>query len=45
MFTTSLSQVKEASQNLKQQAAKMGSAFLRSDYKTFAKYTYKLVLK
>ena len=38
-------QVQNASQNLKQQANKMGSAFVSSDYKVFANYTYPLILK
>ncbi len=41
VFTTSYSQVKEASQNLKQQANKMAQAFIIGDYKTFVSYTYK----
>lgn len=43
--TYSYGQVKEASQNLKAQAEKMASAFVSGDYKTFANYTYPLVLK
>lgn len=42
---TSYSQVKEAPQNLKQQATKMGVAFVSGDYTTFANYTYPLILK
>jgi hypothetical protein len=38
-------QVKEAAQNLKQQAGKMGAVFVSGDYKTFANYTYPLILK
>jgi len=38
-------QVKDASDNLKQQASKMGAAFVSSDYKIFANYTYPLILK
>lgn len=38
-------QIKNASQNLKQQANQMGSAFVSSDYMTFARYTYPLILK
>jgi hypothetical protein len=45
IFFQSYSQVREASENLKQQAGKMGSAFVSSDYKAFANYTYPLVLK
>lgn len=41
MFTTSYSQAKESSQNLKQQANKMAQAFISGDYKTFVSYTYK----
>ena len=33
---TSYAQVKEASKNLKQQAVKMGSAFVDGDYEAFA---------
>lgn len=44
-FISSYGQVKEASQNLKQQAGKMGTAFVSGDYKTFANYTYPFVLK
>jgi len=45
IFLQSYSQVKESPQNLKQQAINMGLAFLRGDYKTFANYTYPLILK
>jgi hypothetical protein len=45
VFAQSSAQVKEAPQNIKQQAAKMGAAFVSSDYKTFANYTYPLILK
>ncbi|HET7114934.1 MAG TPA: hypothetical protein VFI29_00485 [Hanamia sp.] len=38
-------QVKNASQNLQEQAAKMGSAFVSSGFKEFASYTYPLILK
>jgi hypothetical protein len=41
MFTTSYSQVKDVSQNLKQQANIMAQAFISGDYKTFVSYTYK----
>ncbi|HET7118655.1 MAG TPA: hypothetical protein VFI29_19320 [Hanamia sp.] len=44
-FTTTHAQVKEAAQNLKQHAGKMGAAFVSGDYKTFANYTYPLILK
>ena len=44
-FLTSNAQVKEAAQNLKQQSLKMGSAFIGGDYRTFAHYTYPLILK
>ena len=50
-FTTILNiQAQTIDQNklstaLMQQATKMGSAFVSGDYKTFAKYTYPLVLK
>jgi hypothetical protein len=44
IFFQSYGQVKEANQNLKQQAAKMGSAFASGDYTTFAKYTYPKIL-
>lgn len=42
---TGYAQVKESSQNLEQQAIKMGSAFVSGDYTTFANYTYPLILK
>jgi hypothetical protein len=42
---TSYAQVKEAPLNLKLQSLKMGSAFVSGDYKTFANYTYPLILK
>lgn len=45
LFISSYGQVKEASQNLKQQASKMGAAFVSGDYTTFANYTYPLILK
>lgn len=45
LFINSYGQVKDASQNLKQQAGKMGSTFVSGDYKTFANYTYPLILK
>jgi hypothetical protein len=38
-------QVKDAGQNLKQQAIRMGTAFTGADYKTFANYTYPLILR
>lgn len=38
-------QVKNASQNLQDQTKKMSTAFLNSDYKAFANYTYPLILK
>jgi hypothetical protein len=41
VFTQSYGQVKEASQNIKQQANKMAQAFIRGDYKTFVLYNYK----
>lgn len=41
----SYGQIKGASQNLKQQAGKMGAAFVSGDYKTFTNYTYLLILK
>lgn len=41
----SYGQVRNASDNLKRQAHKMGAAFLSNDYKTFAIYTYPLILK
>ena len=45
LFLSANSQVKGASQNLKTQAAKMGTAFISGDYKTFASYTHPVVLK
>jgi hypothetical protein len=45
IFTQASSQVKDAPQNLKQQASKMGVAFIKGDYKTFASYTYPSVVK
>jgi hypothetical protein len=42
---TSYAQVKEAPQNLRQQASKMGAAFVIGDYITFSNYTYPLILK
>lgn len=45
LFINSYGQVKNASQNLKQQANKMGAAFVSGDYETFAAYTYPLILK
>ncbi|MBI3137716.1 MAG: hypothetical protein HYZ15_03945 [Sphingobacteriales bacterium] len=45
LFVNSYGQIKDASQNLKQQANKMGVAFVSGDYKTFANYTYPLILK
>lgn len=45
LFAQSSAQVKEAPQNITQQATKMGSAFVSGDYKTFANYTYPLILK
>ncbi len=44
-FISSYGQAKEAPQNLKQQASKMGASFMSGDYKTFANYTYPLVVK
>jgi hypothetical protein len=44
LFLQSFSQVKEAVQNLKVQANKMGQAFIKADYVTFAKYTYPKLL-
>jgi len=41
LFTISNAQVKEASQNLKQQANKMAQAFISGDYMTFVSYNYK----
>jgi hypothetical protein len=41
MFLQSYGQVKEAPQNIKQQAGKMAQAFISGDYKTFVSYTYK----
>jgi len=38
-------QSKDATQNMKAQAGKMASAFLKDDYKTFARYTYPLIVK
>ena len=38
-------QVKDATQHIKQQAEKMGAAFLASDYKTFASFTYPEIVK
>jgi hypothetical protein len=43
--TASYSQVKEASQNLKQQVNKMAQAFISGDYKTFVSYTYKPIVQ
>ncbi len=45
LFVQSFAQVKEAPQNIKLQAANMGAAFISGDYKTFANYTFPLVLK
>ncbi len=45
LFFQSYGQVKEATPNLKQQVNKMGVAFVSSDYKAFAAYTYPLILK
>ncbi len=45
VFAQSSAQVKEAPQNIKQQATKMGLSFISGDYKTFANYTYPLILK
>ena len=45
IFFQSFGQVKDAGQNLKQQVSKMGSAFVSGDYKTFANFTYPLILK
>lgn len=45
LFINSYGQVKNASQNLKLQAGKMGASFVSGDYKTFANYTYPLILK
>jgi hypothetical protein len=42
---TSYGQIKESIPNLKQQADKMGNAFLKGDYKTFAKYTYNKIVE
>jgi len=44
LFVDSFGQVKDASQNLKQQAGKMGAVFVSGDYTTFAKYTYPKLL-
>jgi hypothetical protein len=33
------------SQTLKEQAIKMGEAFMRGDYATFTNYTYPLIVK
>ncbi|MEO6837731.1 MAG: hypothetical protein ABI261_03365 [Ginsengibacter sp.] len=41
---TSYSQVKDATQNIKQQSAKMGQSFINGDYAAFAKYTYPKLL-
>lgn len=38
-------QVKGASQNLSEQAGKMGESFVSKNYKTFASYTYPLILR
>ncbi len=42
---TGYSQIKEALSNLKEQAGKMGTAFVNGEYKIFANYTYPLILK
>lgn len=44
-FINAYGQVKDASQNLKQQAGKMGVAFINGDYKSFAGYTYPMILQ
>jgi hypothetical protein len=36
LLVNSYGQIKDASQNLKQQASNMGAAFVSGDYKTFA---------
>src|ERR1700733_15252219 len=41
----SYGQTKDASQNLEQQATKMGTAFINDDYQTFANYIYPPMLK
>jgi hypothetical protein len=41
----SFGQTKESTQNLKQDANKMSTAFLASDYTTFAKYTYPKIVE
>jgi len=43
IFTT-YGQSKDAVQNMTAQAGKMASAFLQGDYKTFAHYTYPLIV-
>jgi hypothetical protein len=40
LFSSSSAQVKNATGNLKQQAAAMGKAFMNKDFKGFTKYTY-----
>ena len=45
LFFPSSAQVTNAAQNVKDQASKMGRAFMNADYATFAHYTYPLVLK
>lgn len=37
-------QVNDASSNLTNQATKMGDAFIKSDYKTLAHYTYPVIV-
>ena len=38
-------QVRDASQNLEQQATRIGNAFIGGDYKTFASYTYPIIIQ
>jgi hypothetical protein len=45
LLNQSHAQVKDAPQNLQQQATKMGKAFIGGDYKTFASYTYPLIIQ
>ena len=42
---SSSAQVKDASSNITNQVTKMGDAFIKNDFKTFASYTYPFVLK
>jgi hypothetical protein len=42
---SSSAQVKDASSNLTNQVTKMGDAFIKSDFKTFASYTYPAISK